>query len=176
MRAFAIASIWLCACASSAAQEGSISLAGEPLGMGGVGSLLINMRIQDARALGYAFAQGTTDGDCAEWSVLPMPSNGAVAVLTRRNIIQRISIIGDIGVRTYGGVGVGSSSAAVMAAFPNAISENAEYFVPPAREIYVWRDTENWTGLHFVINEQDQVSEIQVGGELRNIEGCTPSP
>jgi len=141
-----------------------------------LGALLINMRIRDAPALGYAFAQGTTDGDCAEWSVLPKPSNGAVAVLTRRNIVQRISVTGDIGVPTEGGVGVGSRSADVLAAFPNAVSENAEYFEPPAREIYVWRDTENWTGIHFVVNEQDQVSEIQVGGKLRNIEGCTPSP
>lgn len=176
MRAFVIAaSIWLCTCAAGAAHERPISLAGATLGMGGVGSLLINMRIQDARVLGYSFDQVATDGDCAESSVLPAPLNGGVSVLTQRVMIVRIDVRGEIGVRTDTGIAIGSNSAAVIAAYPGAVSENAEYFEPPAREIYVWRDTENWTGLHFVINEQDQVSEIQVGGDLRNIEGCAAS-
>jgi hypothetical protein len=89
---------------------------------------------------------------------------------------QRISVRGDFGIRTHFGVGFGVPSAAVITAYPNAISEGAEYLEPPAREIYVWTEIEELRGLHFSINEQDQVSEIQVGGELRNIEGCTPSP
>lgn len=178
MHAMIAAALWLCACAGTEVLETDAprSLVGERIDAGGIGSLIVGMRVQDARLLGYEFEQGATDDDCAEWRVLPTASNGAITVLSLGGIITRVSVTGDFGIQTPAGVAIGSSSADVLAAYPGAVIENAEYFDPPAREIFVWRDTENWTGLHFVINEQDRVSEMQTGGALRDIEGCAPSP
>lgn len=166
------------ACAGIASvSQTSHPLTGARLSAEGIGRLRVGMRVEQARALlGEYLVAGTSDAECVEWSALHTTSEGGISLLSYHGVIERIALAGDFGIRTRDGIGVGTPSAAVEAAYPNAVSEGAEYFEPPAREIYVWRDAEELTGLHFTIDEQDQVSEIQVGSALRDIDGCTPSP
>ncbi len=151
-------------------------LAGAQLSVNGLGPLRVGARIEDVNALLNADLEAVaTDGDCQEWSVAHAPS-ASIDLLSRGSRVVRISTFGDLGIRTPEGIGIGSTAAEVRAAYPNAERVEAEYYDEPAHELYVWRDTDNWIGMFFRINEQERVAEMSVGGELKNIEGCAPSP
>lgn len=150
-------------------------LAGAQLSTDGLGPLRVGARVEDVNALLNAELEAiATDGDCQEWSVVHAPS-GAISLLSRGSRVVRISTFGELGIRTPEGIGIGSTAADVRAAYPNAERVEAEYYDEPAHELYVWRDTGAWIGMFFRINEQERVSEMYAGGELKNIEGCAPS-
>lgn len=150
-------------------------LTGAGLSTDGLGPLRIGMRMEDVNVLlNTTLEPGTSDEDCEEWSIV-QASDAAIALLSRGSRVVRITTLGDLGLRTPEGIGIGSTAAEVRAAYPQAQREAAEYYEEPAHELYVWRGTGAWTGMFFRIDEQERVSEIQVGGELRNIEGCVPS-
>lgn len=173
-----VALLLLGACAATGVgAEASHPLIGARLSADGIGRLRVGMSVEQARRLlGDHLVAGASDQGCVEWSALQTTSEGAISLLSYEGVIERIALIGDFSIRTRDGIGVGAPSSAVAAAYPNAVSEAAEYFEPPAREIYVWSDDRELTGIHFTINEEDKVGEIQVGGALRNIDGCAPSP
>lgn len=75
-------------------------------------------------------------------------------------------------IRTAEGVGVGSSGAAVRAAYPNAIEESAPYDEPPAHDLIVWAEPEV-RGLRFEVNKMGKVVAMHAGGpSILYIEGC----
>lgn len=181
-----VAALCLSACALTPSEPWSVDqadgeplrppLAGAALSVDGLGPLRVGARMEDVNALLHAELQPVAaDGDCEEYSVIQAPS-AAIALLARGSRVVRITTFGNLGIRTPEGIGIGSTAAEVRVAYPNPQRVAAEYYEEPAHELYVWRDTDSWIGTFFRIDEQERVAEISVGGELRNIEGCTPSP
>jgi hypothetical protein len=60
----------------------------------------------------------------------------------------------------------------VRAAYPSAERDSAEYTPAPGHELFVWTDRENYIGLRFEIGEDERVTAIHAGADLRNDEGC----
>lgn len=151
-------------------------LAGASLSADGLGPLRIGMPIQEVNALlGSDLETVASEGDCNEWLVVLGTASG-LSLLGRDGRVVRISTFGNLGIRTPEDIGIGSMAADVNAAYPGAQRVAAEYYDEPAHDLYAWRDTENWIGLHFRIDETEHVAEMEAGGELKNIEGCAPSP
>lgn len=149
-------------------------LAGATLSAEGLGPLRIGMSIEEVNALlGAELESVAAEESCGEWSVV-QSQGAAIALMTHNGRVTRITTYGDLGLRTPEGITIGSPVAAVNAAYPNAQRVAAEYYDEPAHDLYAWTDTEAWIGLHFRIDEQERVAEMDAGGELKNIEGCAP--
>lgn len=108
---------------------------------------------------------------CGEFA-MRIEDNATIYMLTQDAIVQKIVVDGPTGIRTAEGVAVGDTTAQVLAAYPNAERDSAEYTPPPGHELFVWTDRENYIGLRFEIGEDERVTAIHAGSDLRNDEGC----
>jgi hypothetical protein len=152
------------------------TLEGAQLNAEGLGPIRIGMRESDLRAMfGEPLNQGEINPDaptCREWSILMTPTGNGVGILSIDGEIERLSIGGDVAIRTPEGIGFGSTAAEVRAAYPDAEREGAEYVPAPGHELFVWRDRENHTGLRFEIGDDERVTDIHAGRSLRSMGGC----
>ena len=74
--------------------------------------------------------------------------------------------------RTAQNVGVGSTDAAVRAAYRTVVEQGAHYDVPPAHNLIVWTVPDQ-TGLLFEVNGQGVVTAVHAGGpSILYMEGC----
>lgn len=149
-------------------------LAGASLTTEGLGPIRIG---GPAAAVQDAFPNRFEEGeayeaspDCREYGLFASPP-GQVAILAYDGVVHRISLY-DTLLRTDRGVGIGSTAAEVMAAYPEAERQSAEYTPPPGHELFVWTDRETHVGLRFEIGENERVTAIHAGSDLNNIEGC----
>ena len=138
----------------------------------GLGPIRIGMRADVVRSiLGDLIdvaEPNPNNPNCAEWSI----GGDGVSLLLHDDAVARISAHAPARVITTEGVGIGSIAAQVRAAYPHAERESAEYTPDPGHELFVWTDRDNFQGLRFEIAEDETVSAIHAGGDLRNIEGC----
>lgn len=166
----------ICLSACGAAEPPQV-LAAQPtfvatdLSAGGLGPIRIGASADEVRAMlgdliDVAEPNPHNPG-CAEWGI-----GDGLALLLFDGAVARISALSPARVITTQGVGIGSTAAEVRAAYPNAERESAEYTPAPGHELFVWTDRENYLGLRFEIAEDETVSAIHAGGDLRNIEGC----
>lgn len=141
----------------------------------GLGGIRIGEGIAPVQAaLDYRLEEGEPDpgsAGCDEWGIR-IDWNASVSMLTEDNVVQRISIDGPTGIRTAEGIAVGDTVAQVLATYPNAERDSAEYVPAPGHELFVWTDRENYVGLRFEIGEDERVTDIHAGTNLRNDEGC----
>jgi hypothetical protein len=180
---FGIAALCLAACAPTAPQSDAFVEPPEPrawigdatLSPQGLGEIRIGESIEPIRAaLSYRLEEADpvalTPG-CGEWGMRIDESSG-VWMLTQDGIVQRVSIDGRTGIRTAEGIAVGDTAADVRAAYPAAERHSAEYTPDPGHELFVWSDREEHVGLRFEIGEDERVTAIHAGSDLRNDEGC----
>jgi hypothetical protein len=141
----------------------------------GLGAIRIGESIASVQALlGYRLEQAepvALSPGCGEWSI-SFDQNAGVAMMTQDAIVQSITLYGATGVRTAEGVAVGDTAAHVLRAYPDAERRRAEYTPEPGHELFVWSDREHQVGLRFEIGEDERVTAIHAGGDLRNDEGC----
>lgn len=174
----------LAACSSQddttvAAPEASASVAATPaaapsapsgtavLALEGLGDLAIGKPVP----AGSRFA-GSGDpmpgSDCA---TLASPDYPGVYALVEGGAVRRITVAGDSPVMLVEGVGIGSTEAEVLSAFPGFRSDPHKYVGGKAKYL-----TQPGTDprLRFEIGEDGRVTDIHVGEEpqLSYVEGC----
>lgn len=181
MRAI-ILSFALSACAATQAPDAFLEppeprawIGDATLSAAGLGPIRIGESIAPVQsALGYHLNESEPvelSSGCGEFAVR-VESNASIYMLTQDAIVQKIVIDGPTGIRTAEGIAVGDTAAQVLAAYPDAERDSAEYTPPPGHELFVWTDRENYVGLRFEIGEDERVTAIHAGHDLRNDEGC----
>lgn len=142
----------------------------------GYGPVRVGMTIEEAStALG---AQLVPDGNfdepnaCQTMHVDGVTDEDPLRFMTQGGRITRVSDYGGRDATTPEGVGIGSTSAEVRAAYPAAIEQPAKYNAPPAHDLIVWA-TPNASGVRFELNEQGVVTIVHAGNDsIQLVEGC----
>jgi hypothetical protein len=180
-----IVAIALCACAQTPPAPDPFAFVEPPgprawigdatLSPEGLGGIRIGESINSVQAaLDYRLEQAEPvelSPGCGEWGIR-IDWNAGVGMMTQDQIVQSITITGPTGIRTDEGIAVGDTAAQVLAAYPDAERDSAEYTPAPGHELFVWSDRENYVGLRFEIGEDERVTAIHAGTDLRNDEGC----
>jgi hypothetical protein len=159
MRAFSFALLlMLAACAQQYAY-----VVGEPLSPTGP---VVGARIEELRSLTpYEEAEPNPNNpDCVEALF------GSMSLLVYEGAVVRVSTHSP-DLATAEGVRVGDPASRVHM-FYTAERQSAEYVPEPGHELFVWTDRENHVGLRFEIGEDERVTAIHAGTDLRNDEGC----
>jgi hypothetical protein len=129
-----------------------------------IGAQVSTLRATFSTQMEEADANADNPG-CGEWLFDTM------SLLAYDGRVVRVSTT-VAGPETASGVHVGSPLADVLAAYPNAQREASEYVPEPGHALFVWTNPEEHLGLHFEIGEDERVTAIHAGGELRAIGGC----
>lgn len=181
MRALVLAAVSLAACAQEPPPPARVTIerflppggaAGDLLSADGLGRFRLGADIrvlETAPSLQHG-EFNPNNPDCVETSV--RYGDGDVGLLSYSRRLARISVHGDAGIRTTEDISVGSTAAEVLAAYLNAERQSAEYVPAPGYKLFVWTDRENYVGLRFEIGEDERVTAIHAGTDLRNDEGC----
>ena len=150
----------------------------------GLGPLRIGMsRAKVVAAMGEdADLRAPTSPDparCDQFRPVRAP-NGVIAMI-EDDRLSRISLIRPSAVRTSRGVGLGSTAAAVRAAYPSAVATPHTYRDAPAAYLTVWSrkaiagDQASPTdrGIVFEVDERGIVDLVHAGGpSIQYVEGC----
>jgi hypothetical protein len=130
----------------------------------GLGPIRIGAPIGEAGDSLLLLQQRGSPGDpddplCSEWS-----DYRELYVLAIDGKVASVSIFdADRGIRTAEGIGIGSSAAEVLAAYPSAERWESEMYREPGHELRVWSPKED-ARISFGIHEDGRVAEIGAGG------------
>lgn len=153
--------------AASARPTATATPNGEVLALEGLGDLAIGKPVPASSTFASRGAQ-IPGSDC---KTLSSPDYPGVYALVEGGEVRRITITRDSQVRLIEGVGVGSTEAEVLAAFPGFKSEPHKYVGPKGRYL-----TQPGTDprLRFETGEDGKVTSVHMGEEpqLTYVEGC----
>lgn len=111
----------------------------------------------------------------------PARAPQGMMVMVERGRLTRITLLGDADIETEQGVGLGDSTAAIMAALQAAYGEAVTstphyYLAPPAHYLTVWTTpppSPEARGLHIEIGVDGRATRIHAGGaSIESREGC----
>lgn len=140
---------------------------GKVLALEGLGDLAIGKPVPASSTFASRRAQ-IPGSDC---KTLSSPDYPSVYALVEDGEVRRITVTRDSQVKLVEGVGVGSTEAEVLAAFPGFKSEPHKYVGPKGK--YLTQPGTN-PRLRFETGEDSKVTSVHVGEEpqLSYVEGC----
>lgn len=142
----------------------------------GYGGVRIGMTIEEATAaVGHPLALDPAlddDNACITFRLVESDQEGQPIFMAEEGRVTRVSFYQGATARTPEGVGVGSTGAAVRAAYPNVREQPPPYDAPPAHDLVAWTTPER-AGYRFEVGDDGVVRALHAGGpSILYIEGC----